>query len=140
MGEPWADRERLAAAADLLAEKVDVLLDRIVDSAIGPARAHSADQLRDDSEARLLTRIAIEHLAGMNPALDVQRALRAGMTWDQIGGAAGIGANAARARWSAGKTTDPHPTPEPAPAPREQARRHQPGRRRAVDDQQMPMF
>ncbi|WP_072815501.1 hypothetical protein [Rhodococcus zopfii] len=140
MGEPWADHERLVDAADLFAEKVDVLLDRVVDSTIGPSTAHSPEQLRDDSAARLLTRIAIEHRAGVDPALDVQRALRAGMTWDQIGGAAGIGADAARARWSAGQPADPHPTPEPVPVPPEQARRRRPGRRRAGDDQQMSMF
>ncbi|BDB63337.1 hypothetical protein RDE2_51310 (plasmid) [Rhodococcus sp. RDE2] len=127
MGEPWVDRERLADAANLFAEKVDVLLDRVVDSAIGPARAHSADQLRDDSEARLLTRIAIAHRAGVDPVLDVQRALRVGMTWEQIGDATGIGASPARTRWS---------TDQPVEGTSDNRSR----RRRSVDDQQMSMW
>lgn len=106
MGEPWVDRERLADAADLLAEKVDVLLDRVVDSAIGPARAHSADQLRDDSAVRLLTRIAIAHLAGIDPILDVRRARRAGLSWAAIGAAAGIGGEVAQALWTADEAAE----------------------------------
>lgn len=127
MGDPWVDREHLADAAEVFAEKVDVLLDRVVDSLMGSARAHSTDQLRDDSEVRLLARIAIAHRAGVDPVLDVQRALHAGMTWERIGDAAGIGAGPARTRWS----TD-------QPAERTSDRRTR--RRRSVDDQQMSMW
>lgn len=101
MGDPWGDREHLADAADLLAEKVDVLLDRVVDSTLRSGRARSADQLRDDGAARLLMRIAIAHLAGIDPVLDVRRARRAGLSWEEIGGAAGIGGQAAQALWIA---------------------------------------
>ena len=127
MGEPWADHERLADVADLFAEKVDRLLDRVVDSAIRPSRVRSAEQLRDDSTTRLLTRIAIEHLAGVDPDLDVQRALRAGTTWEQIGGAVGIGAEAARGRWSTDKPAKPKPG-------------RQSRRRNTVDEQQLSMW
>lgn len=131
MGEPWADHERLVDAADLFAEKVDVLLDRVVDNAIGRCRVHSPEQLRDHSAARLLTRIAIEHLAGVDPAVDVQRALRAGITWEQIGGAVGLCADAARSRWTPDQPSVYTPAVN-APAARRSGGR--PRRRRAVDD------
>lgn len=127
MGEPWADRERLVDAADLFAEKVDVLLDRVVDSLMGPARAGSAEELHADSTARVLTRIALAHLAGTSPALDVQRALREGLTWEQVGAAAGTDAAGARARWS----TEP---------PTERKVDSRPRRRRSSDDQQISMW
>lgn len=127
MGDPLADRERLVDAADLFAEKVDVLLDRVVDSLMGPARASSAEQLHADSTARVLTRIALAHLAGISPLLDVQRALREGLSWEQIGDAAGTDAAGARAQWST----------EPLTESKADSR---PRRRRSVDEHQMSMW
>ncbi|MEZ5157461.1 MAG: hypothetical protein R2687_01385 [Candidatus Nanopelagicales bacterium] len=126
MGEPWADHERLVDAADLFAEKVDVLLDRVVDNAIGRCRAHSPEQLRQENVERLLTRIAIGHRAGFDPAVDVRRALRAGLGWEQIGEATGLGTVEARRRWS------PKPTPG---RPAQRSRRC-----RKVDENQMTMW
>lgn len=76
---------------------------------------------------RAARRIAIAHLAGISPALDVQRALRGGLTWEQIGAATRTGAARARANWS----TEPPAEPKADSRPR---------RRRSVDEQQISMW
>lgn len=95
--------------AQLLLEKLDVLLDRLTDRAMASPRAGSApwrsdwldrssDDGRDLERRRVLTRIGLAHRAGLSHGRDVEIARSLGVTDAELRAAGGINARP-RARY-----------------------------------------
>jgi len=113
--------EAVAEAGDILAEEVDVLLERFTDKVLGspgagsipgvvPAVGGPALAKRTSLEGqRLLVKSAIAARASIDPVHDIERVRRTGTAWVAIGRAAGLISRAARRRWGTTAANDRHP-------------------------------
>jgi len=107
MGDERVSVEGVAEAGDILAEEVDVLLERLTDKVLASPRAGSrawytqwnAHNSPDGQRRRLLVKIAIASHAGIDPVHDIERARQIGTSWVSIGRAAGLSSPTARRRW-----------------------------------------
>lgn len=113
MGESAVSRSAIADAAELLAQKADVLLERLADRVMtSPAPGSKAwyvqrNTVPNSTKARLLVRIAIAHQAHFDLAEDIERARAAGAEWSEIGEATAMTAQQARRRWAAASPATP---------------------------------
>ncbi len=112
--------EAVTEAGDILAEQVDVLLERLTDKVLGTPRAGSREWYTQwDAQhspaghhlqgQRLLVKIAIASQASVDPIHDIERARHAGTAWVAIGRAAGLSSRAARQRWDTTAIRDRRP-------------------------------
>ncbi|MBU4616217.1 hypothetical protein IM877_15995 [Rhodococcus sp. GG48] len=90
MGAREVPPEAIAEAAEAVAEKIDVLLERATDTVLGAPRpgsdawqqalaARDTDAGRADLAHRTRVKVAIARAAGMDPRPDPERAQRAGI-------------------------------------------------------------
>lgn len=107
VGDERVSVEEVAEAGDILAEEVDVLLERLTDKVLASPRAGSrawytqwnSHNSPDGQRRRLLVKIAIASQAGIDPVHDIERARQIGTSWVSIGRAAGLSSRTARRRW-----------------------------------------
>lgn len=99
----------IADAADAIAERIDLLLERATDAVIAAPNPGSpqwreawetrgSEEGRAALERRMLVKIAIAQRAGIDPCHEIDRARREGVPWIRIAAAAGTSVERVRRR------------------------------------------